>query len=127
MHRFVEVTRRKAVPKGSLTVQDVKRSQLQLLKWSQLYIDVQHVDEKLMAKADDEGLIRAHGRLENAGNLAERNENPAERHKKPCRAAQRPSNSYPALLSPVPETRTLRLQELDARRKTKVLDWGSGK
>ena len=34
VHRFVDITRRRAVPKGSLTVQGLKRSELQLLKWS---------------------------------------------------------------------------------------------
>lgn len=56
--RFVKVTRRKAVPTGSLTVQEVKRSEVQVLKWSQLHIDLQHLDEKLIAKPDDEGLIK---------------------------------------------------------------------
>ena len=66
VHRFVKIMRHRAVPQGSLTVQELKRSELQLLKWSQLHIDLQRLDEKLIAKADDEGLIRAHGRLENA-------------------------------------------------------------
>lgn len=66
MHHFVEVTRHNAVSKGSLTVLEVRRSELQLLKWSQLHIDLQHIFEKLIAKPDEEGLIRAYGHLENA-------------------------------------------------------------
>ena len=66
VHRFVDITRRRAVPNSSLTVQDLKRSELQLLKWSQLHLDVSQLDEKLIATTDEEGLIRAHGRLENA-------------------------------------------------------------
>ena len=76
MHRFVEVTRHKTVSKGSLTVQELKRSELQLLKWSQLHIHLQHLDKKLIAKTDDEGLIRAHGRLENARILPKDMRNP---------------------------------------------------
>ena len=76
VHRFVEVTRHKAVLKGSPTVQELKHSELQLLKWSQLHIDLQHLDEKLIAKTDDEGLIRAHGRLENARILPKDMRNP---------------------------------------------------
>ena len=76
VRRFVEATRRRAVPKGSLTVQELKHSELQLLKWSQLNIDVPRLDEKLIAKTDEEGLIRAHGRLENARILPRDMRNP---------------------------------------------------
>ena len=76
VHHFVEVTRHKAVPKGSLTVQELKCSELQLLKWSQLHIDLQHLDKKLITKTDDEGLTRAHGRLENARILPKDMRNP---------------------------------------------------
>jgi len=76
VHRFVEATRRRAVPKSSLTVQELKHSELQLLKWSQLPIDIPRLDEKLIAKTDEEGLIRAHGRLENARILPKDMRNP---------------------------------------------------
>ena len=49
-------------------------------------------------------------------------QNPPERHEKPSCVAQRPSADDPPLASPAPQTRTLRLQESDARSKTKVLD-----
>ncbi|KAL9977067.1 hypothetical protein ACROYT_G014432 [Oculina patagonica] len=58
--------RPRAVSKGSLTVQKLLHSESQLLKWSHLHKDVSHLDKKLIAKTDKEGLIRAHGRLENA-------------------------------------------------------------
>ena len=76
VHRFVEVIRHKAVPYCSMTVQELKQSELQLLKWSQLHIDLQHLDEQFIAKTDDEGLIRAHGRLENARILPKDMRNP---------------------------------------------------
>ena len=49
---------------------------LDIHKWSQFHIDLQHLDEKLIAKTDDEGLIRAHGRLENARILLKDMRNP---------------------------------------------------
>ena len=49
--------------------------------------------------------------------------NPVVLSEKPCSAVQRPSNSYPALASPAPETKTLLLQEPDARSKKKGLDY----
>ena len=76
VHRFVDITRRRAVPNSSLTVQGLKRSELQLLKWSQLHLDVSQLDEKLIATTDEEGLIRAHGRLENARILPKDMRNP---------------------------------------------------
>lgn len=65
VHRFVEVTIRTAVPKGSLTVEELMHSKLRFLKWSQLHIDVPCLDDKLIFKTDEEELIRAHSRLEN--------------------------------------------------------------
>ncbi len=66
--RFVEVMRPRAVSKGSLTVQELLHSESQLLKWRQLHQDVPHLDNKLIAKTDKKGLIRAHGRLEKCKN-----------------------------------------------------------
>lgn len=48
--------------------------------------------------------------------------NPAKRHEESCRVAQRSSADDASLASPAQQTRTLRLQESDARSKTKVLD-----
>lgn len=69
VHRFVDIARRTAVPNSSLTVQDLKRSEFKLLKWSQLHLDVSQLDEKLIAITNEEGLIRTHGRLENSKTL----------------------------------------------------------
>ncbi|KAL9977063.1 hypothetical protein ACROYT_G014427 [Oculina patagonica] len=65
------VMKQKQVDKtiGSLTVQELLHSASQLLKWSQLHKDVlPHLDKRLIAKTDKEGLIRAHGRLEKCKN-----------------------------------------------------------
>ena len=69
VHRFVDIARRTAVPNSSLTVQDLKRSEFKLLKWSQLHLDVSQLDEKLIATTNEEGLIRTHGRLKNSRKL----------------------------------------------------------
>lgn len=42
---------------------------------------------------------------------------PPMKHEKPCSVTQRPSADNPPLMSPAPQTRTLWLQESDARRK----------
>ena len=71
IHRFAERTRRRDAPNGSLTVQELMQAELQLLKWSQKHINVQS-----LASMDEEGLIRAHGRLENARILPKDMRNP---------------------------------------------------
>ena len=76
VHRFAERTRRRDVANGSLTVQELMQAELQLLKWSQKHINVQSLDKKLIASMDEEGLIRAHGRLENARILPKDMRNP---------------------------------------------------
>ena len=76
VHRFVDIIRRRAVPNRSWTVQDLQRSELQLFKWSQLHLDVSQLDEKLIATMNEEGLIRAHSRLENARILPKDMRNP---------------------------------------------------
>lgn len=76
VHRFVQVARRRIVHKGPLTVQELKGSESQLLKWCQLHLNVSLLDEKLIAKTDQEGLIRAHGHLENVGVLPQDMRNP---------------------------------------------------
>ena len=76
VHRFVERTRFKDVPNGSVTIQELVKSELQLLKWSQKHLNVHSLDKKLIANMDEEGLIRAHGRLENARILPKDMRNP---------------------------------------------------
>lgn len=69
MYCFVERIRHKDVPNGSLTIQELVHSELQLLKWSRRHISSQSLDKKLITNMDEEGLIRAHGHLKNARNL----------------------------------------------------------
>lgn len=72
------------------------------------------LDRKLIASIDEEGLIRAHGRLENARILPKDMKNPVVLPS--CVA------NDPPLMPSSLQTRTLRLQESGARSKTKVLD-----
>lgn len=76
VYRFVERVRHKDVPNGSLTVQELMHSKLQLLKWSQKHINLQSLGKKLIASIDEEGLTRAHGLLENARILPRNMRNP---------------------------------------------------
>lgn len=75
VHRFAE-RRHRDVANGSLTVQELMQAELQLLKWSQKYMNVQSLDRKFIASIDEEGLTRAHGRLENARILPKDMKNP---------------------------------------------------
>ena len=56
VHHFVECTRRKDVPNGSLTVQGFMQSELQLLKWSKKHLNVQGLDKKLVTNMDEDRL-----------------------------------------------------------------------
>ena len=76
VRRFPQIARRRAVPKGPLTVRELRDSESQLIKWSQLHLDASLLDETLIAKPDEEGLIRAHGRLENIRSLPRDMRNP---------------------------------------------------
>lgn len=76
VRRFVQVVRRRGVPKGPLTVQERKDSESQLVKWSQRNLDLSLLSEELMAKPDEKGLMQAHGRLENIRSLPQDMRNP---------------------------------------------------
>ena len=55
----------------SLSVQELKAAETHLLKWSQFYVNEDSLDKKLVAKRDEDGLFRAHGRLEDIRCLPE--------------------------------------------------------
>ena len=76
VHRFAEHSRCRDVANCSLTVQELMQAELQLSKWSQKHINVQSLDKKLITSMDEEGLIRAHGHLENARILPKDVRNP---------------------------------------------------
>ena len=51
-------------------------SELQMFKWCQETININTVDQKLISKPDEQGLLRAYGRLENIRSLPNEMQNP---------------------------------------------------
>ena len=76
VRRFIQNAMKKNVSKGPLSVQELKDSEIQLFKWSQLHLDVILLDKKLVVKTDQNGLLRVHGRLEDVRSLPEDMRNP---------------------------------------------------
>ena len=75
VYRFTKAARGQETSKGCLTVQELKASETQLIKWCQLNLDTK-LDDKLIPKADQDGVIRAHGRLEDIRSLPQDLKNP---------------------------------------------------
>ena len=61
---------------GPITVQELKESENQLFKWSQSHLKPSVVDKKLIPSLDENGIIRAHGRLEDVRLLPQEMRNP---------------------------------------------------
>ena len=76
VRRFVQNARKKNAKTGPITVQELKESENQLFKWSQLHLDPSVIDKKLIPSLDENGLIRAHGRLEDVRSLPQEMRNP---------------------------------------------------
>ena len=76
VRRFAQNARKKNANTGPITVQELKESENQLFKWSQLHLDPSVIDKKLIPSLDEDGLIRAHGRLEDARSLPQEMRNP---------------------------------------------------
>ena len=76
VRRFVQNARKKNAKTGPITVQELKESENQLFKWSQLHLDPSVIDKKLIPNLDENGLLRAHGRLEDARSLPQEMRNP---------------------------------------------------
>lgn len=56
---------------GPISVSELKAAEARLLKWSQFPVDEGRLDKKLVAKKGEDGLLRAHGRLEVIRSLPE--------------------------------------------------------
>ena len=67
--RFINNTRTKKSNKSPISPQELRESELQMLKWCQQMINIDTVDKKLIPTADEQGLLCAHGRLENIRSL----------------------------------------------------------
>ena len=74
--RFVQATRGRDTSKGSLSLQELKNSETQLLKLCQLQLDKLKLDKKLIAKPDQDGVVHVHGRLEDIRSLLSDLRNP---------------------------------------------------
>ena len=74
--RFVQNTRKKNVKTGPITVQELKESENRLFKWNQFHLKPSVVDKKLIPSLDENGIIRAYGRLEDVRLLPQEVRNP---------------------------------------------------
>ena len=63
--RFINNTRKKESNTSPLSPEELRESELQMFKWCQEKINIDTVDQKLMSKPDEQGMLRAYGRLEN--------------------------------------------------------------
>ena len=61
VRHFVQNARKKNAKTGPITVQEIKESENQLFKWSQLHLDPSVIDKKLIPNLNENGLLRAHG------------------------------------------------------------------
>ena len=67
--RFINNTRTKKSNKSPISPQELRESELQLLKWCKQTINIDTVDKKLIPASNEQGLLCAHGRLENIRSL----------------------------------------------------------
>ena len=73
---FAQNARKKNAKTGPITVQELKESENQLFKWTQLHLDQCIIDKNLIPSLEEDGLIRAHERLEDARSLPREMRNP---------------------------------------------------
>ena len=71
VRRFIHNARRRNPTSGPISVQELKAAETHILKWSQFHVDEDSLDKKLVAKKGEDGLLRAHGRLEDVRCLPE--------------------------------------------------------
>ena len=75
VNRFVQNARRNKQT-GVITVEELEKAEKQLFRWSQIQLDVNTLNKQINAKLDDDGLLRAHGRLEDIRSLPSDMRNP---------------------------------------------------
>ncbi|KAK3730657.1 hypothetical protein QZH41_007940 [Actinostola sp. cb2023] len=76
VRRFIQNAKRKNVVTGPISVQELRDSENQIFKWCQVHLDLSELNKTLVSKADESGLLRAHGRLEAVRTLPEEMRNP---------------------------------------------------
>ena len=74
--RFINNARKKENNTSPTSPDDLRESELQMFKWCQETININTVDQKLMSKPDEQGLLRIYGRLENIRSLPNEMRNP---------------------------------------------------
>ncbi|KAL9959756.1 hypothetical protein ACROYT_G033111 [Oculina patagonica] len=74
--RFINNTRKKENDTSPILPEELKQTELQMFKWCQETIKIDTVDQKLMSKPDEQGLLRAYGRLESIRSLPNEIRNP---------------------------------------------------
>ena len=75
VNRFVQNAKRNKLS-GPITAAELKIAEKQLFRWSQYKLDAGALNNQIKAKLDDDGLIRAHGRLEEIRSLPYEMRNP---------------------------------------------------
>ena len=63
VNRFVQNAKR-SKQKGAITVEELKKAEMQLYHWSKNDLHVNTLNKQISPKVGDDGIIRAHGRLE---------------------------------------------------------------
>ena len=67
--RFFSNARTKEKKREVISPKELSEAELWLFKWSQQILDKDKLDKKLIPLEDEQGLLRAHGRLENIRSL----------------------------------------------------------
>ena len=114
--RFTNSTRLKVKKRHHFT-EELRESKLWLFKWSYWTINLYTVDEKLIPASDEQGVLCAHGRLENIGSLPDEMHNPIIL----------PRSSINTLETPLLKASTLQLQKSHLWIKQAFLDRGCAK
>ena len=74
--RFINNARKEDNNTSTISPKKLRESELQMFKWCQETINIDTVDQKLMSKPDEQGLLPAYGRLENIRSLPNEMRNP---------------------------------------------------
>ena len=74
--RFISNARTKEKNREVISPKELSEAKLWLFKWSQQTLDKDKLDKKLIPSEDEQGLLRAHGRLENIRSLPNELRNP---------------------------------------------------
>jgi hypothetical protein len=65
---FIQNARR-SKQTGAITVEELEKGEKLVFRWSQCQLDANTLNKQINAKLDDDGLLRAHGRLEDIRSL----------------------------------------------------------